>query len=82
MPRRRRAAVCGRLRGAARGGVGDGSGARIGGVVWGDRFMGTAGIVGTAYDGGTRHCSFLHNKNVYTLADVCSGSVLGVWFVR
>ena len=83
MPRRRRAAVCGRLRGAARGGAGDGRGARIGGVDWGNRLLVTAGTAGTAYDGGTRHCSsFLHNKNVYMLADVCSGSVLGVWFVR
>jgi hypothetical protein len=43
----------------------------------GDMFMGTAGTSGTAYDGGTYYIPF-HNKNVYMLADVSSGSVLEV----
>ena len=46
-----------------------------------DMFMGIAGTAGTAYDGGTYYIPFL-NKNVYMLADVYNGSVLGVWFVR
>ena len=43
----------------------------------GDMVMGTAGTSGTAYDGGTYYIPF-HNKNVYMLADVSSGSVLEV----
>jgi hypothetical protein len=56
VPRRRRAAVCGRLRGAARGGVGDGRGARIGGVAWalGYRFWDCDNGFGTTAPRSTR----------------------------
>ena len=62
---------------------GDGRGARIGGVVWASGYwrsgLGVELLYNVNVPGEPAEC---YNKNVYLIADVSSGSGLGVWFGR